>query len=140
MTTTLRPAEPERRGADGVRSRRFTVCVNSRPVGGITLGTDARFGPEVGRLDALSIEPADRRRGRAAVAALAAEEVLRGWGCRRIDVAVGRSRHAPARRRAGLRRAQPGHGQAGAGLTCGPSGGQRRPPDERCRIRRLGRA
>jgi GNAT superfamily N-acetyltransferase len=88
MTTTLRPAEPERRGADGVRSRRFTVCVNSRPVGEITVGTDARFGPEVGRLDALRIEPADRRRGRGTVAALAAEEVLRGWGCRRIDVAV----------------------------------------------------
>jgi GNAT superfamily N-acetyltransferase len=88
MTTTLRPAEPERREADGVRSRRFTVCVNSRPVGEITVGTDARFGPEVGRLDALSIEPADRRRGRGTVAALAAEEVLRGWGCRRIDVTV----------------------------------------------------
>jgi ribosomal protein S18 acetylase RimI-like enzyme len=34
------------------------------------------------------VEPADRRSGRATVAVLAAEEVLRGWGCRRAEVRV----------------------------------------------------
>lgn len=88
MTTTLRPAEPEQHRPDGVRARRFTVCVNSRPVGEITVSTDARFGPQAGRLHGLRVEPGDQRRGRGTVAALAAEEVLRGWGCRRIEVSV----------------------------------------------------
>ncbi|TKA12435.1 GNAT family N-acetyltransferase [Actinacidiphila oryziradicis] len=88
MTTTLRPAEPERRGPDGARSRRYTVCVNSRPVGAIQLSTDQRFGPESGRIAGLSIDEPDRGRGRATIAALAAEEVLRDWGCRRIETAI----------------------------------------------------
>ncbi|WP_269854945.1 GNAT family N-acetyltransferase [Streptomyces sp. RPT161] len=88
MTTTLRPAEAERREADGGRSRRFAVCVNSRPVGTIQLATDRRFGPEVGRIVSLDIDEPDRRRGRGTVAALAAEEVLRGWGCRRVELRV----------------------------------------------------
>ncbi|MFH8681508.1 GNAT family N-acetyltransferase [Streptomyces lydicus] len=88
MTTTLRPAGPEERQDDGTRARRFDVCVNSRRVGGIRLATDARFGPTAGRIVSLGIEPPDRHRGRATVAALAAEEVLRGWGCRQIEVTV----------------------------------------------------
>ncbi len=88
MTTTLRPAEAERRAADGGRSRRFTVCVNSRPVGTVELATDARFGPEAGRIVSLAIDERDRGRGRGTVAALAAEEVLRGWGCRRVEVRI----------------------------------------------------
>ncbi|MBH5337916.1 GNAT family N-acetyltransferase [Streptomyces pactum] len=88
MTTTLRPAEAERTTADGVRSRRYDICVNSRPVGSVELGTHPRFGPEAGRITGLTIDPPDRRRGRATVAALAAEEVLRGWGCRRVEIAV----------------------------------------------------
>ena len=88
MTTTLRPAGPERREADGTRARSYTVCVNSRPVGGLELGTDRRYGPRVGRIDALAIDEPERRRGRGTVAALAAEEVLRQWGCTRIETSV----------------------------------------------------
>jgi ribosomal protein S18 acetylase RimI-like enzyme len=88
MTTTLRPTGAEQRGADGGRSRRFTVCVNSRPVGVIQLATDERFGPEAGRIVSLEIDEKDRRRGRGTVAALAAEEVLRSWGCRRVEARV----------------------------------------------------
>lgn len=88
MTTTLRPAGPERREADGTRARTYTVCVNSRPVGGLELGTSHRYGPSVGRIDALVVDEPDRRRGRGTVAALAAEEVLRQWGCTRVETSV----------------------------------------------------
>jgi ribosomal protein S18 acetylase RimI-like enzyme len=88
MTTTLRPTEPLQHHADGTRSRHYQVCVNSRPVGAIRLSTHPVFGPAVARLEDLRIEDADRGRGRGTVAALAAEEVVRGWGCRRIDVSV----------------------------------------------------
>ena len=87
MTTTLRPTEPLQREADGARSRRYKVCVNSRPVGAIELATDPAFGDR--RPDRRAgIDEPDRRRGRGTVAALAAEEVLRGWGCARVEVAV----------------------------------------------------
>ncbi|MFF8033270.1 MULTISPECIES: GNAT family N-acetyltransferase [unclassified Streptomyces] len=88
MTTTLRPAEPLQQNADGTRSRRYRVCVNSRPVGEIHLGTHPAFGDAVARITSLRIEEPDRRRGRGTVAALAAEEVARGWGCRRIEATV----------------------------------------------------
>ncbi|MGW1955083.1 GNAT family N-acetyltransferase [Streptomyces sp. NPDC001920] len=88
MTTTLRPTEPLQRHADGTRSRRYQVCVNGRPVGGLHLGTHPVFGEAVARVTQLCIEVPDRRRGRGTVAALAAEEVARGWGCKRIEVAV----------------------------------------------------
>ncbi|WP_208106691.1 N-acetyltransferase [Streptomyces sp. GC420] len=88
MTTTLRPAEPLQNGPRGALSRRFDVCVNSRPVGAIHLATHERFGSAVGRIVSLEIDERDRRRGRGCVAALAAEEVLRGWGCRRVEVSV----------------------------------------------------
>ncbi|CAL9401681.1 hypothetical protein SUDANB176_01471 [Streptomyces sp. enrichment culture] len=88
MTTTLRPAEPLRQNPDGTRSCRYRVCVNSRPVGAIHLGTHPVFGDAVARITSLHIEEPDRRRGRATVAALAAEEVVRSWGCRRVEVTV----------------------------------------------------
>jgi ribosomal protein S18 acetylase RimI-like enzyme len=88
MTTTLRPTEPLQRATDGTRSRHYQVCVNSRPVGAIHLGTSPQFGDAVARIIDLRIEEPDRRRGRGTVAALAAEEVARGWGCREIDVQV----------------------------------------------------
>jgi GNAT superfamily N-acetyltransferase len=88
VTTTLRPAAPEERGPHAARSRDFTVCVNGRPVGGVRLATDGRLGPAAGRVTALAIDPPDRRRGRATVAALAAEEVLRSWGCREVRASV----------------------------------------------------
>ncbi|MFE2280794.1 GNAT family N-acetyltransferase [Streptomyces sp. NPDC059454] len=88
MTTTLRPAEPLQQNPDGTRSRRYQVCVNSRPVGTVHLGTHPVFGDAVARITSLRIEEPDRRRGRGTVAALAAEEVARGWGCRRIEATV----------------------------------------------------
>ncbi|MHB9849836.1 GNAT family N-acetyltransferase [Streptomyces krungchingensis] len=87
MTTTLRPTEPLQRSADGTRSRHYNVCVNSRPVGAIHLATDPLV-PSVAVIRDLRIEEPDRGRGRGTVAALAAEEVLRGWGCEQIEVAV----------------------------------------------------
>ncbi|WP_320777482.1 GNAT family N-acetyltransferase [Streptomyces sp. CRN 30] len=88
MTTTLRPTEPLQRAADGTRSRRYQVCVNSRPVGVLRLGTSAAFGDAVAVVRDLRVDEGDRRRGRATVAALAAEEVARGWGCRQISTTV----------------------------------------------------
>ncbi|MFJ9817117.1 GNAT family N-acetyltransferase [Streptomyces sp. NPDC101151] len=88
MTTTLRPVEPLQQHPDGTRSRRFQVCVNSRPVGEIRLGTSPALGASVARILDLRIAEPDRRRGRATVAALAAEEVARGWGCRQIEAVV----------------------------------------------------
>ncbi|MEG3629518.1 GNAT family N-acetyltransferase [Streptomyces poriticola] len=88
MTTTLRPTEPLQRAADGTRSRRYQVCVNSRPVGAVHLGTSPVFGDSAARILSLRIDEPDRRRGRATVAALAAEEVARGWGCRMIEVSL----------------------------------------------------
>ncbi|WP_030787083.1 GNAT family N-acetyltransferase [Streptomyces sp. NRRL S-920] len=88
MTTTLRPTGPLQRSADGGKARTYDVCVNSRPVGSIALATDEVFGPGVCRVRDLRIAEPDRGRGRATVAALAAEEVARGWGCRRIEADV----------------------------------------------------
>ncbi|MET9217206.1 GNAT family N-acetyltransferase [Streptomyces sp. NPDC003300] len=88
MTTTLRPAGPERRAPDGGRARAFTVCVNGRPVGGVELSAETGLGPGTGRIAALAVDEPDRRRGRGTVAALAAEEVLRLWGCARAEVSV----------------------------------------------------
>ncbi|MFJ3711873.1 GNAT family N-acetyltransferase [Streptomyces sp. NBC_01387] len=84
MTTTLRPTGPLQQGADGAKSRSYQVCVNSRPVGAVDLRTDADFGPTCAVIGGLRIDEADRGRGRATVAALAAEEVLRGWGCTQV--------------------------------------------------------
>ncbi|MFF3324206.1 GNAT family N-acetyltransferase [Streptomyces sp. NPDC002889] len=88
MTTTLRPSGPLQRGTDGVTSRTYDVCVNARPVGVVELETHPRFGPSAGVVRSLRIDEPDRRRGRGTVAALAAEEVLRGWGCTQIITSV----------------------------------------------------
>lgn len=88
MTTTLRPAEPLQQQADGTRARRYQVCVNGRPVGGVHLSTHLEYGIEVARVQDLRIEEPDRGRGRGTVAVLAAEEVVRGWGCRRVEASV----------------------------------------------------
>lgn len=97
MTTTLRPTGPLQQGADGAKARFYEVCVNSRPVGALELRTDEAFGPAWGGIRGLRIDEPDRGRGRATVAALAAEEVLRGWGCAHVRVSV------PADATAGLR-------------------------------------
>lgn len=88
MTTTLRPTGPLQRGADGAMARGYDVCVNGRPVGTVELARDPDAGPPTGVLRSLRIDEADRGRGRGTVAALAAEEVLRGWGCTRIVTVV----------------------------------------------------
>ena len=100
MTTTLRPTGPEEYGPDGARSRAYDICVNSRPVGIVRLATDEQFGPSAGRITQLAVDERERRRGRATVAALAAEEVLRGWGCDRIEAGI------PERAPAALRLAE----------------------------------
>lgn len=97
MTTTLRPTEPLQRAAGGALSRHYQVCVNSRPVGAIHLSTHPSFGPSVAQIQDLRIEEPDRRRGRGTVAALAAEEVARGWGCKRIELRVPADAHAALR-------------------------------------------
>lgn len=88
MTTTLRPTGADQYDADGVRSRSYDICVNSRPVGLLRLTVDPRYGPVTGRVAQLVVEERERRRGRGAVAALAAEEVLRDWGCRGVEISV----------------------------------------------------
>ncbi|MES4903774.1 MULTISPECIES: GNAT family N-acetyltransferase [unclassified Streptomyces] len=96
MTTTLRPTGPEQRTENGGRARSYEVTVNGRRVGSLDLATDERLGAEVGRIERLDIDAPDRHRGRGTVAALAAEEVLRGWGCTQVAVSI------PAQATAGL--------------------------------------
>ncbi|MEV5971150.1 GNAT family N-acetyltransferase [Streptomyces sp. NPDC051921] len=88
MTTTLRPSEPLQQSADGGRSRTYDICVNSRRVGSVHVATDPAFGPASGLIARLRVDEPDRGRGRGTVAALASEEVLRGWGCREVLVSV----------------------------------------------------
>ncbi|NEB37901.1 GNAT family N-acetyltransferase [Streptomyces sp. SID14515] len=97
MTTTLRPSGPLQQGADGARARQYDVCDNGRPVGVVAISTDDAFGPTAGVLGPLSVKEPRRRRGRGTIAALAAEEVLRGWGCTRVRVEVPAD-NDPARR------------------------------------------
>ncbi|MFI0935903.1 GNAT family N-acetyltransferase [Streptomyces sp. NPDC021019] len=97
MTTTLRPSGPLQQGADGARARQYDVCDNGRPVGTVAISTDDAFGATAGVLRSLSVEEPRRRRGRGTIAALAAEEVLRGWGCTRVRVEVPAD-NDPARR------------------------------------------
>lgn len=88
MTTTLRPTGPLQQTDDAMKSRTYDVCDNSRPVGVIELAMDGAFGTPAGVLRRLRIGEADRRRGRGTIAALAAEEVLRGWGCGQVVASV----------------------------------------------------
>lgn len=97
MTTTLRPSGPLQQGADGARARHYDVCDNGRAVGSVAISTDDAFGPTAGVLRSLGVEEPRRRRGRGTIAVLAAEEVLRGWGCTRVRVEVPAD-NDPARR------------------------------------------
>ncbi|MDT3399945.1 GNAT family N-acetyltransferase [Streptomyces sp. B1866] len=128
MTTTLRPTGPERRTDGGGRSRSYAVCVNSRPVGTVRLTTDVHWGTWAGRIENLAIDEPDRRRGRGTVAALAAEEVLRGWGCAQAVVSVPASA-APALSLA----AALGYAQRGRTLVKELSGPVPLPADSRVR-------
>jgi GNAT superfamily N-acetyltransferase len=87
MTTTLRPTGPEEPLPGGGRTRRWAVCANGRPVGAVRASAHARWSGFTGEISELEITEG-RRRGRGTVAVLAAEEVLRAWGCTRVDVTV----------------------------------------------------
>ncbi|WP_330311291.1 GNAT family N-acetyltransferase [Streptomyces sp. NBC_00523] len=91
MTTTLRPAGPIQSGADGAQRRAYDVCDNGRPVGSVALAVEPGAGGATGLIRALRIDEAVRRRGRGTIAALASEEILRGWGCTQVctEVAAG---------------------------------------------------
>ncbi|MFF5186779.1 GNAT family N-acetyltransferase [Streptomyces sp. NPDC000345] len=133
MTTTLRPTEPLQRATDGSLSRHYQVCVNSRPVGALRLSTDPRFGPTVAQIDDLRIEEPDRGRGRGAVAALAAEEVARGWGCRQIEIRVPGDAAAALRLATALGYVHRNRGmekQLGAAAPLLPEGSRSRPMTE----------
>ncbi|MGW0246874.1 GNAT family N-acetyltransferase [Nocardia goodfellowii] len=97
MTTTIRPTQPLQHDADGATSRAYDVCVNRRRVGLIRIATMPRYGSGVGTIRALRIDADERRKGRGAIAVLAAEEVLQGWGCTQVSITV------PADAAAGLR-------------------------------------
>lgn len=85
MTVTLRPDGAARTAADGGRAQTFAICVNGRPVGRVGLRADPAPGGPVGKLEPITVDPADRGRGRGTAAALMAEEVLRGWGCTSVQ-------------------------------------------------------
>ncbi len=133
MTTTLRPTEPLQRATDGALSRHFRVCVNSRPVGAVRLFTDPAFGTAVAHIDGLHIEEPDRGRGRGTVAALAAEEVARGWGCRQVEIRVPSDSAAALRLATALGYVHRNRGmkkQLGAAAPALPEGSRARPMTE----------
>ncbi|THA66609.1 GNAT family N-acetyltransferase [Streptomyces sp. A0958] len=102
MTTTLRPTGPIQSGADGAQRRTYDVCDNGRPVGSVALAVEPGTAGATGLLSALRIDEAVRRRGRGTIAALAAEEVLRGWGCRQASTEVAADNTAGQRLAAAL--------------------------------------
>jgi len=95
MTTTLRPDGAEEATDNQGRTQRWHIMVNGHPVGGLRTTAWAREGFCPGEISELEVTEG-RRRGRGTVAALAAEEVLRSWGCSRVDILV------PAEAAAGL--------------------------------------
>ncbi|MFF2077347.1 GNAT family N-acetyltransferase [Kitasatospora sp. NPDC058162] len=87
MTTTLRPEGPETPTTAGGRTRRWRILSNGHQIGALRT-TSARHGSELwGEISELEITEG-RGRGRGTFGALAAEEVLRTWGCTRVDVVV----------------------------------------------------
>ncbi|MEU3603335.1 GNAT family N-acetyltransferase [Streptomyces sp. NPDC006798] len=117
MTTTLRPTGPPREETGGARARDYDICVNGRRVGGVEIATLPGAGPRTGTLRALHVDPADRRRGRGTVAALAAEEVLRGWGCDTVRVSVPPAAAEAVRLVTALGYTEDGPPRSGAGET-----------------------
>ncbi|WP_349816446.1 GNAT family N-acetyltransferase [Streptomyces sp. MRC013] len=109
MTTTLRPSGPLRRADDDTLSRSYEVRVDGRPVGGVRIGTLRAPGRPLGTIADLYVDEADRGRGRGAVAALAAEEVLRGWRCGRVRISVPAAAPAALRLAAALGYTRTGH-------------------------------
>ncbi|MFB7555203.1 GNAT family N-acetyltransferase [Streptomyces brevispora] len=102
MTTTLRPSGPIQSGADGAQHRAYDVCDNGRPVGAVDIATEPGPAGGAGLLRSLRIDEPVRRRGRGTIAALAAEEVLRGWGCTQVRTEVAADNTAARRLAAAL--------------------------------------
>ena len=96
MTTTLRPESPESPAPGGGRTRRWQICANGRPVGALRTTATPRGDQCWGQIAELEVWEG-RGRGRATVGALAAEEVLRSWGCSRIDADIPETATAAAR-------------------------------------------
>ncbi len=95
MTTTLRPAPPDEAGvhehtlvANATRRGAYTICANGAPVGSILICRRDAWGTRQGWIEWVEVEQARRRRGHASVAVLTAEDVLRGWGCRKVATAL----------------------------------------------------
>ncbi|MFD0274816.1 GNAT family N-acetyltransferase [Kitasatospora sp. NPDC127111] len=87
MTTTLRPEGPESPTTAGGRTRRWQICANGRPVGALRTTTVPRRPQLWGEISELEVREG-RGRGRGTFGALAAEEVLRSWGCSRVDADI----------------------------------------------------
>ncbi|KJS57209.1 hypothetical protein VM98_02985 [Streptomyces rubellomurinus subsp. indigoferus] len=87
MTTTLRPEGPETPTAAGGRTRRWRILTNGRQIGSLRTTAVPVGGQLWGEIAELEITEG-RGRGRGTFGALAAEEVLRGWGCTRVDVRI----------------------------------------------------
>ncbi|MGW4384765.1 N-acetyltransferase family protein [Kitasatospora sp. NPDC004531] len=95
MTTTLRPDGAEEAAVNNGRTRHWHIMVNGHPVGGLRTTAWPGNGFCRGEISELEVTEG-RRRGRGTIGVLAAEEVLRSWGCTRIDLTV------PAEAEAGL--------------------------------------
>lgn len=87
MTTTLRPEGPETPTAAGGRTRRWLILSNGHQVGAVRTTADPNGSQLFGNISELEVTEG-RGRGRGTFGALAAEEVLRTWGCTRVDVTV----------------------------------------------------
>ncbi|MBV6698317.1 GNAT family N-acetyltransferase [Kitasatospora aureofaciens] len=87
MTTTLRPEGPETPTPAGGRTRCWQICANGRPVGALrttAVPHGSQLWGEIAELEVME----GRGRGRGTFGALAAEEVLRSWGCTRVDANI----------------------------------------------------
>ncbi|MGA5819228.1 GNAT family N-acetyltransferase [Kitasatospora sp. NPDC094028] len=87
MTTTLRPEGPETPTAAGGRTRRWRILANGHQVGSLrttAVPNGSQLWGEIAELEVTG----NRGRGRGTFGALAAEEVLRSWGCTRVDVRI----------------------------------------------------
>jgi GNAT superfamily N-acetyltransferase len=93
VTTTLRPTGPERTDGHGSRERAYAICVNGREAGTVTVQA---WPDGVGQIADLFVEEQGRGRGRGTTAVLAAEEILRGWGCSRAEGTIVGDERDPA--------------------------------------------
>ncbi|MER8100281.1 GNAT family N-acetyltransferase [Kitasatospora sp. NPDC094016] len=87
MTTTLRPEGPETPTDAGGRTRRWQICANGRQIGALRTTAIPHGSQLWGEISELEVREG-RGRGRGTFGALAAEEVLRGWDCTRVDANI----------------------------------------------------